>query len=170
MIAHSHRVHLGSWIPPLLISCLLLICPTTRAGEGSSPGRSGDKPPATSGGDRLYARDNLIAWCIVPFDSKKRGPEERAAVLQRLGFKHFAYDWRAEHVPTFDAEMEALRHHAIKLQAFWFPATLDNDARRILDLLRRHHLKTQLWVTMNDPAPQAKTQAERVEAAARTLQ
>jgi putative heme-binding domain-containing protein len=106
----------------------------------------------------------------VPFDAKKRGPEERAAMLQRLGFKHFAYDWRAEHVPTFDAEMEALRHHAIKLQAFWFPATLDNDARRILDLLRRHHLKTQLWVTMNDPAPQAKTQAERVEAAARTLQ
>ena len=53
----------------------------------------------------LFARDNLIAWCIVPFDSKKRGPEDRAAMLQKLGFKHFAYDWRAEHVPTFDAEI-----------------------------------------------------------------
>ena len=46
------------------------------------------------------SRDNLIAWCIVPFDSKKRGPEDRAAMLQKLGFKHFAYDWRGEHIPT----------------------------------------------------------------------
>ena len=26
----------------------------------------------------LFARENLVAWCIVPFDSAKRGPEERA--------------------------------------------------------------------------------------------
>ena len=26
----------------------------------------------------LWARDNLVAWCIVPFDAKKRGPAERA--------------------------------------------------------------------------------------------
>ena len=68
---------------------------------------------------RLFARDNLIAWCIVPFDSKKRGPEERAAMLQQLGFKHFAYDWRAEHIPTFDAEIEALKRHGVALDAFW---------------------------------------------------
>ena len=36
----------------------------------------------------LFERDNLAAWCIVPFDAKKRGPEERAAMLERLGFKH----------------------------------------------------------------------------------
>ena len=29
---------------------------------------------------QLFARTNLIAWCLVPFDAKKRGPEERAAV------------------------------------------------------------------------------------------
>jgi hypothetical protein len=68
---------------------------------------------------QLYGRDNLIAWCIVPFDSKKRGPEERAAMLQRLGFKHFAYDWRTEHIPTFDAEIEALKRHEVSLDAFW---------------------------------------------------
>src|SRR5262245_59245051 len=34
----------------------------------------------------LFARENLVAWCIVPFDSKKRGPEERAAMLKKLGF------------------------------------------------------------------------------------
>jgi len=57
-------------------------------------------PPAAY----LFARDNLVAWCIVPFDGKRRGPEERVAMLKRLGFKRFAFDWRAEHLPTFDRE------------------------------------------------------------------
>ena len=57
---------------------------------------------------QLFARTNLVAWCIVPFDGKKRGPEQRAEMLERLGFRLFAYDYRAEHIPTFDAEMEAL--------------------------------------------------------------
>jgi len=117
----------------------------------------------------LFARDNLVAWCIVPFDGKKRGPTERADMLARLGFKRFAYDWRAEHVPTFDAEMLALKKKGIKLEAFWFPAQLDKDARTILDLLKRHGIKTQLWITMGDPAPAAKNQAEKIEAAARSL-
>src|SRR4051794_30958587 len=25
---------------------------------------------------KLFDRDNLVAWCIVPFDARKRGPEE----------------------------------------------------------------------------------------------
>jgi putative heme-binding domain-containing protein len=118
---------------------------------------------------RLFRRENLVAWCIVPFDAKKRGPEDRAAMLERLGFKHFAYDWRAEHIPSFHAEVEALKKHHIALDAFWFPASLDSDARKILDLLSRHKIKAQLWVTMGDPAPEAKSQAERVEAAARVI-
>lgn len=115
----------------------------------------------------LYARDNLVAWCIVPFDAKRRGPEERAVMLKRLGFQRFAYDWRGEHVATFDAEMAALKRHGIKLEAFWFPAGLNKDARTILDVLKRHQIKTQLWVTMGDPA--AKDQAGKVAAAAAVL-
>ena len=49
-------------------------------------------PAARSADHQLFARTNLMAWCIVPFDAKKRGPEERAAMMERLGFKHFAYD------------------------------------------------------------------------------
>ena len=117
----------------------------------------------------LFNRDNLVAWCIVPFDAKKRGPEDRAAMLKRLGFKHFAYDYRAEHVPTFDAEMKALRANGIQLTAFWFPAALNKEARTILDVLKRHDVKTQLWITMNDPAPADKEQAAKVAAAGRIL-
>ena len=118
---------------------------------GQAPaGPAGEQAPAASGADRLFARDNLIAWCIVPFDSKKRGPEERAAMLERLGFKHFAYDWRAEHIPTFDAEIDALKRHGVALDAFWVaPGELNRESRIILDLLKRHGVKAQLWVLLD---------------------
>jgi sugar phosphate isomerase/epimerase len=95
----------------------------------------------------LFARSNLVAWCIVPFDAKKRAPEERATMLQRLGIQRLAYDWRAEHVPTFDEEVAACRRHGIELTAWWFPTSLDADAKAILAVLERQKVVTQLWVT-----------------------
>src|SRR5262245_6623762 len=88
-------------------------------------------PPA------IFDRTNLVAWCIVPFDAKKRGPEERAQMLDRLGIKRLAYDWRAEHIPTFDAEVEACNRHGIEVTAWWFPTSLDADAKAILAVLER---------------------------------
>jgi azurin len=97
---------------------------------------------------KLFDQSNLAAWCIVPFDAKKRGPEERAAMLEKLGFKKFVYDYRKEHVPTFDAEMEALKKHHIELLGWWFPGTLNEEARLILDVIKRHGMtKCDLWVT-----------------------
>src|ERR1043165_3211744 len=80
----------------------------------------------------LFARSNLVAWCIVPFDAKKRGPEERAQMLERLGIHPFAYYWRSEHTPTFEEEIETCRKHNIEIMAWWFPTTLDGDAQTIL--------------------------------------
>ena len=42
------------------------------------------------------SRSNLVAWCIVPFDSQKRSPVQRADMLQRLGIQRLAYDWRTD--------------------------------------------------------------------------
>lgn len=116
-------------------------------------------PPAVPV-EKLFARENLVAWCIVPFDSKKRGPEERAAMLKRLGFSKFAYDYRAEHIPTFDAELDALKKQGIELSAWWFPQTLNDEAKGILAVLERHKVKTQLWV-MGSGGP-VKTEEERI--------
>ncbi len=77
-------------------------------------------------------------------------PEERAAMLERLGFKHFAYDWRAEHIPTFDAEVrgaQAARRRARCLLGA--PGELNRESRIILDLLKRHGIKAQLWVLLD---------------------
>jgi hypothetical protein len=123
--------------PPRLLVLAGLVLPLLAARP------AGAAPPPD-----LFARENLVAWCIVPFDAQKRGPEARAAMLEKLGFTQFAYDYRAEHIPTFDAEMAALQRHHIRLLAWWFPRTLNDEARLILDVLTRHHQRgVQLWVT-----------------------
>jgi sugar phosphate isomerase/epimerase len=144
-----------------------VVCGVTLSLILPSPAQA--QSPAAEATDALFGRDNLVAWCIVPFDARKRGPEERAVMLRRLGFKRFVYDWRAEHIPSFDAEMNALKRHDIELVGFWFPGALNQDARVILDLLKRHQIHTQLWVTMQDPAPKTQDPAEKVAAAVRIL-
>jgi sugar phosphate isomerase/epimerase len=105
------------------------------------------KPNPEPAAAKIWAHDNLVAWCAVPFDANKRGPEERAAMLAKLGFKHFAYDWRAEHVPTFDAEISALQKHGIDLLAWWFPFDAgDPAATATLEVFKRHGVHPQLWV------------------------
>jgi hypothetical protein len=85
----------------------------------------------------IFRQDNLVAWCIVPFDSKKRGPAERVEMLQKLGFKKYAYDWRAEHLPTFDEEVALLKKAKIELTAVWFPANLGDDAKKLLAVIKK---------------------------------
>jgi sugar phosphate isomerase/epimerase len=124
-----------------------------------------------SSGQDLFARSNLVAWCIVPFDAKKRGPEERAQMLERLHIKRLAYDYRAEHIPTFDAEVEAMKRHGIEFTAWWFPTTLNEEARGILKVIERQKITPQLWVMgANSPAVDAIVeQRPRVDAEAARL-
>lgn len=111
----------------------------------------------------LFARENLIAWCIVPFDAKKRGPEERASMLKQLGIRRLAYDYRAEHIPTFDAEVEALKRHGIELSAWWFPGALNAEAQNILAVIKRHGVHPQLWISGGGaPTTTPEAQAARI--------
>ncbi|MDY3557501.1 sugar phosphate isomerase/epimerase [Gemmata sp. JC673] len=115
----------------------------------------------------MFATEKLVAWCVVPFDAKKRGPAERVEMLQKLGFKRYAYDWRAEHLPTFDEEVALLKKAGIELTAVWFPANLGADAQKLLEVLKKHDVKTQLWVTMGDPG--GTDQTAKVERAVKVL-
>ena len=109
----------------------------------------------------IFARENLAALWIVPYDAKKRGPEERAQMLQELGLTKLAYDWRAEHVPTFDAEVEAMKKRGIEISAWWYPGRKPE----ILDTIKRHGIHPQLWVC-GSRAITATNDAERIEAEA----
>jgi sugar phosphate isomerase/epimerase len=141
----------------ILLALCLLVIPA-----------AGQEPPRTG----LFDRHNLTAWCVVPFDAKKRGPEERAEMLRRLGFKNFAYDWRAKDIPTFDAEVEALGRHGINLAAWWFPTEAsDPTAQVILAVIKRHGIHPQLWVMGGGgPAKSEAEQAQRVEQEAERIQ
>jgi sugar phosphate isomerase/epimerase len=118
----------------------------------------------------VFRQENLVAWCIVPFDAKKRGPEERAAMLEKLGIQRFAYDYRAEHVPTWDAELEALQKHGIELTAWWFPTKLNDEAKQTLALFQRHGVKPQLWINGGGaPTKDTAEQAARIETEAQRV-
>ena len=96
---------------------------------------------------RLWLHSNLFVWCIVPFDAKKRGLEARAQMLDHLGIRRSAYDWREENIPTFDAEIEALQRYRIELLAWWLPLDANDPlARSTLELFKRHGVHPHLWV------------------------
>lgn len=105
--------------------------------------------------------DQLIAWCIVPFDSKQRGPQARAEMLQRLGLKRVAYDWRDKHVHEFEAEILQYQKHGIEYFAFW---GAHDEAFRLFE---KHDLHPQIWQTL--PSPEGIQPEDRVQAAAEQL-
>ncbi len=89
--------------------------------------------------------DKLAAWCIVPFDAKKRGPEARAKMLARFGIKRCAYDWRGEHVKEFEEEIIQYKKHGIELFAFW--AGHDEAYK----LFQKYDIHPQVWRTLGSP-------------------
>ena len=148
------------FIVPLILSTMIFSC--------------ADKKQNNKLGS-VFERNNLIAWCIVPYDSENRTPKERALMLNELGIDKLAYDWRDEHIPTFDEELEALKNHNIKLQAFWFhsgpdPAN-DKDLKIILDLFKRNNTKTQLWTMFRgwSPSFDSLSQTEKIKTAAESV-
>ena len=142
--------------------CLVLAAAIVSGGRG----RSAEIVPARE----LFRRDNLVAWCIVPFDDQPRSPAERAAMLRKLGLVKYAYDYRAEHVPQFDEEMRAIQAKGIDLVGWWFPGELNDEARHILAVLERHGIRTSLWVTGGGgPTATPEEQQARVAAEAARL-
>ncbi len=105
-----------------------------------------DIPKQVEFNAKPFAKENLMAWCIVPFDASKRTPEQRATMLRELGIRRFAYDYRAEHIPSFEREIAALKANGIELSAWWFPSTLNEEAKMILSLFAKHNEHPQLWV------------------------
>lgn len=109
----------------------------------------------------IFAKENLVAWCIVPFDAKQRGPAERAEMLKRLGIRKVAYDWRKEQVPTFEQEILEYEKHGLEYFAFW---SAHEEAFRLFE---KYDLHPQIWKTLQ--APRTGTQEEKVATAAKAM-
>jgi sugar phosphate isomerase/epimerase len=109
----------------------------------------------------VFRRENLMAWCIVPFDSFNRPPMERAKMLSDLHLTKFAYDYRAEHVPSFEEEILALKKYKIELTAWWFPGSLNDEAKMTLALFEKHNVTPQLWVMGGGDVKMSKEDEDR---------
>ena len=107
-------------------------------------------------------KENLAAWCIVPFDAKKRSPEQRAIMLGELGINRCAYDWRPEHVGQFEDEILQYQKHGIEFFAFW------GGHEEAFRLFEKYQIHPQIWKTI--PGPEASGQQEKVQAAADLLE
>lgn len=118
---------------------------------------------------QLFAKNNLVAWCIVLFDSKKRNSEERAKMLSELGIKSLAWDWREEHVSTLEEEINALKKYDIELKSVWFwvdgnnGMILNNSTERILETLEKTNTQTELWVSFPASFFENMTDDEKVQ-------
>lgn len=105
--------------------------------------------------------ENRVAWCIVPFDANKRTPAQRALMLKELGISRCAYDWRVEHVPTFEQEILEYKKQGIEFFAFW---SVHEEAFK---LFKKHGLHPQIWQTLADPG--GTDQTAKIESAAQNL-
>lgn len=144
---------------PHVFGLLIYLVLATQVVTGQKRGKSNE----------LYARNNLVAWVIVPSDAKNRTPEERAEMLDAFGITRLAYDWRARQIPSFEDELDALKKHHIGLQAFWLPTgpdpAHDEIIQKILALLKRHHEKTALWVVVSGiPGVDTMSQEQKIAA------
>ena len=101
--------------------------------------------------------ENLVPWCIVPFDASKRNPEERAKMLVRLGLKRSAYDWRAQHIPEFEEEILQYKKHEIEFFAFW------GEHEKAFELFQKHKIHPQIWKTLR--SPKSGTREEKIQSA-----
>ena len=125
---------------------------------------SGCKAPQKKG--ELFDKENLVAWCIVPFDAAYRSPEQRALMLKELGISALAYDYRDSHIPFFPEEIEVLKAHNIDLQAVWLWAdprqedVLGEAGRTIFEMLDSSGTQTEIWVGMPEDAFEGLSQEE----------
>lgn len=98
--------------------------------------------------------NNLIPWSIVGFDVKERTPLERLEMLERLGYKQYAYGNRPKHIPTMQQEWKLAKEKGIEVKAVWLyinlkkdqPNNLKLDSEVIFKNLKEVGLKTQIWV------------------------
>lgn len=106
------------------------------------------------GENPLFQKSNLIPWSIVGFDVKERTPKERLEMLERLGYKQYAYGNRSKHIPTMQQEWNLAKEKGITIKAVWLYINLNKDkvdslkpeSEVVFKNLEEVGLKTQIWV------------------------
>jgi hypothetical protein len=108
-------------------------------------------------GTQLIDTDKIYAWCIVPYDSVKRLPEERINMLKGLGINKYAYDWREKHLATMAEELTLAKQNDVEIISVWmwiddnWDSTdgLNRSNQKVFDVVKEVNYKGQIWVSFN---------------------
>jgi sugar phosphate isomerase/epimerase len=107
--------------------------------------------------EQIIDIENIYAWCIVPFDSLERSPEERIDMLKRLGIKKYAYDWRKENLSSMADELRLAKKNDIDVIAVWMNIDnnwdsingLNSSNNKVFNVVEEVGYKGQIWVSFN---------------------
>jgi hypothetical protein len=105
----------------------------------------------------IIALEKVYAWCIVPFDSVDRGPEERIEMLKELGITQYAYDWRKEDLPDMAKELRLAKENEIEVIAVWIWIDdqwdslehLNDSNEKVFTTIEEVGYKGQIWLSFN---------------------
>jgi sugar phosphate isomerase/epimerase len=159
---------------PLLVSMHVLLGPVwSPASEAAGvAGAAADAVPdgAASGDHPLFARSNLLAWCIVPYDSRHRGPAERLAMLDQLGIRQYVWDWREQHLKDLPEEIRLSRASRVRLRGVWLWIDEQSDRagrlgpanRAVMDAVNAGGVPVEYWVGLHDNVFEGLDDAARV--------
>lgn len=146
------------------IAFALLLC-------GLANAQAPSKQSMPSHAHNLFASDNLIAWCIVPFDKLERGPADRVAMLKQLGFRQYAWDWREKHLADLQTEIALARENDIQIRAVWLWIDRDTDKvgaispgnRRVMRTIEDAGISVEFWLGFNENFFEGLTEKQRVD-------
>jgi len=119
--------------------------------------------------------DNVIAWCIVPFDAEDRTPEERAAMLKDLGIGKYAYDYRDRHIPEFKKEINVMKQEGIEISAVWLwirdvdENLLDPSSEAVVRTVEEAGLETEFWISFPQEFLDGLNDDEKMQKAVKTI-
>jgi hypothetical protein len=134
----------------VVVAACLLVAPTSSV---------------TAGGNQasiLWRHGNLFPWEAASYDTRHRSSEERAQMLEKLGFRHYVYLGSADPFgpdsdvnasqQNIDEEIEAMQRHGIDILAWYFWINADDPGavpvlQSTLESFKRHHIHPDIWIT-----------------------
>ncbi|MFC2090794.1 sugar phosphate isomerase/epimerase family protein [Bacteroidota bacterium] len=123
----------------------------------------------------MFEKENIIAWCIVPFDAMDRSPEERAEMLKDLGINKLAYDYRDRHIPEFEHEIKILKENGIELSSVWLwiqdvdDMLLDPASEEIVSIVEETNTQTEFWISFPNEFFDGLSDDEKMEKSVTTI-
>ncbi|MBT8191224.1 MAG: AP endonuclease, partial [Bacteroidia bacterium] len=81
-----------------------------------------------TGNTELLVMDNFYPWCIVAYDSMERNPSERVAMLKKMNFSKYAYDWRDRHLESTAEELSLANENDIEIISVWLWLNAKRDS------------------------------------------